>query len=874
VDLSDELAAFVCAFYGDRAPVSAALCDRHAAQQPANELTLAAMREPAHETQLHMSIRGDELPAVLAQMRCLTALSAVRRSEPRRFAMSVDGALLASSLTFLDLTRCNVHAVAPLRHLVNLETLVLDRNPIGTLPPCVVGRMRRLRRLSLRSTDLGNLHMLVGTLSALKQLRVLDLQLINVVAVPHDAPLRFDEQAARELLTRFADSHLQLRDDAFERRARLDVDFRLLHDVFLDGPLFFDFHEPPAFEDERDGDNAADTDDSDLSDLPPDDVGDFSDDSDASDEVPAAAAASTLGAVVSQLNNLLHNLIEGTANVAAISVPSAAAAATPPPPPPQIDNDDASGAVDAAAAAAPPPARLAPVSLLESPVCWERSYRFELISSLPQLTRLDGQHVCEAELEWVRSMRPKLYKGERGTPLDMPTALHVNQLHAPSIYCQRTRGAHRHAAVAARVALRGIPTMRVVRLRAPPYRRNRDEVEAQCDECGFVRRAINAADEYAFSPRQFEYCPHDAATVLCGTNTGEILLFDRERDELRGAVAAGEHDQVLAMAWLNRREHANLFVCGSSNGALRVYDANVVREEVAQHTAPRVVPTNSVRTALPSFPRLTSVACSADDRHVLVSGYSHSIELSDLGTGALLKRLAEVHRDNVNVLKFMHHDANVFATSSFDGSVKLWDLRTPTETPVWRARSSDSVVMCCFSQDDKYLMSAAVDNEVRIYNMAAPIRGTTRSRLPMQRLHRTSNYTRAYFMNGSDYAVVGSCEQRTVRIMPTDGSAMLRDVDVSLATEAEMTRVRTSIGVVPPLSRPTTPICQYSVPLDRASYVQSLRAHVGRDWTFMALTKTLFPDQFYYLVEVDLAKRPLYACEHENEARGVNRQES
>ena len=110
-------------------------------------------------------------------------------------------------------------------------------------------------------------------------------------------------------------------------------------------------------------------------------------------------------------------------------------------------------------------------------------------------------------------------------------------------------------------------------------------------------------------------------------------------------------------------------------------------------------------------------------------------------------------------------------------------------------------------------------------------------------VHREDNYTRAYFVNGDRFAVVGSCEQRTVRVFETDSGAQLRDVDVGHAVE------------VGDAENGTSTLCNYSYPNDQTIYVQSLRGHPSREFCFMALIKSYYPPSLYYMVEVDLMKR-------------------
>ena len=53
--------------------------------------------------------------------------------------------------------------------------------------------------------------------------------------------------------------------------------------------------------------------------------------------------------------------------------------------------------------------------------------------------------------------------------------------------------------------------------------------------------------------------------------------------------------------------------------------------------------------------------------------------------------------------------------------------------------------MVCFSPDDLFLMTAAVDNEVKQYTA---VDGRQNLELEIPRTGRIDNYTRAYYMNG------------------------------------------------------------------------------------------------------------------------------
>lgn len=145
---------------------------------------------------------------------------------------------------------------------------------------------------------------------------------------------------------------------------------------------------------------------------------------------------------------------------------------------------------------------------------------------------------------------------------------------------------------------------------------------------------------------------------------------------------------------------------GSDNGLLKLFDIN--------HSLLKVGDTccNSDAT-YEDFEQLTSVHVNSTDDQFLVSGYSKGVALYDISTGKRLQVFTNMHQEPINVAKFAHHSPFKFATSSFDNTVKMWDLRQRPLQPCYTASSTRGNVMVCFSPDDLYLLVSAVDNEVK-----------------------------------------------------------------------------------------------------------------------------------------------------------------
>ena len=112
------------------------------------------------------------------------------------------------------------------------------------------------------------------------------------------------------------------------------------------------------------------------------------------------------------------------------------------------------------------------------------------------------------------------------------------------------------------------------------------------------------------------------------------------------------------------------------------------------------------------FDQLTSVHVNSTNDWFVASGYSKNVALYDTACGRRLQVFTDMHREHINVVKFANHSPSIFATSSFDQDVKMWDLRQKPSFPCYTASTSRGNVMVCFSPDYHYLLVSAVDNEV------------------------------------------------------------------------------------------------------------------------------------------------------------------
>lgn len=342
-------------------------------------------------------------------------------------------------------------------------------------------------------------------------------------------------------------------------------------------------------------------------------------------------------------------------------------------------------------------------------------------------------------------------------------------------------------------------------------------------------------------PRQFEYNPARASELVYGTDLGYLVVMDAETGLVRGCCSVGggpghrqagevigrrnrleelirprpavddgaaagvnfggaqprERKAVFGLSWLNK--HRDLFLSGThEEGHIHLYNV----EWMSNGTNGGCV------QAAETFENLTSIHVNADDRYFAVSGRSSNVGLFDVGTGRRVETMMRCHSNSINVIKFAHHNPNILITSSFDRSVRKWDLRErrldSTRRAIFTIKTSTDVMTVSFSPDDERLLVSAVDNEVAQYCASD---GRLIARFDIQQTGRGANFTRSYYMNGRDYIVSGSCAESVVRVYNARSFKCVTEVDVDER-------------VVPPPNK---------------LYVQSLRGNPLRPYNFCAL---------------------------------------
>ena len=278
-------------------------------------------------------------------------------------------------------------------------------------------------------------------------------------------------------------------------------------------------------------------------------------------------------------------------------------------------------------------------------------------------------------------------------------------------------------------------------------------------QCCSITRHLCTED--ILYPRQFEYHPVLHDRMVFGTLEGKVVLMDHVQGKMLASTRMrSEVHPILALSWM--KSDPRMFVVGAANGSVIMLNSQMMVEE----------PSHSIVYEYPPFGDLTSLNINSTDDFFLTSGYSEDVSLYDLRNGSKLRHLPKLHEQHINVLKFSNYSPHIFATSSFDKTTKMWDLRESCDRPIWSRSSRSGVLMVAFSDDDRYLVSSAIDNEVRQYSF----QGDELLEFQVQPTGSDHNYTRSYFMNCSDYVVSGSCQEDVVRVMSTCDGKLLTEV--------------------------------------------------------------------------------------------------
>ncbi|XVF45020.1 hypothetical protein PTKIN_Ptkin02bG0172200 [Pterospermum kingtungense] len=395
-----------------------------------------------------------------------------------------------------------------------------------------------------------------------------------------------------------------------------------------------------------------------------------------------------------------------------------------------------------------------------SPICFEKHYREYMIASMPHLRVLDNLPIRNIDREIANATFFKYFEYlpyRRNDKENVVSILQKREIRAshtslrtpkqrPSDIARNSHYFYTRSLCAAKMGSSAWPFLH--------------SLSTSGSDLGDGNRS--------FYPRQFEYHPSNSSLMVFGTLDGEVVVVNHENGKIVSYIPSmGARNSVLGLCWL--KKYPSKLIAGSDNGSLKLYDI--------QHfpSAPKRMHTGAGTVIFDKFDQLTSVHVNSMDEFFLASGYSKDVALYDINTGRCLQVFTDMHQEHINVVKFSNHSPSIFATSSFDQDIKMWDLRERPVRPCYTASSSKGNVMVCFSPDDHYLLVSAVDNEVR---QLLAVDGRLHLNFEIPSTGSSQNYTRSYYMNGKDYIISGSCDESVVRVCCAQTGRRLRDISL------------------------------------------------------------------------------------------------
>ncbi|KAL3843875.1 hypothetical protein ACJIZ3_001278 [Penstemon smallii] len=395
-----------------------------------------------------------------------------------------------------------------------------------------------------------------------------------------------------------------------------------------------------------------------------------------------------------------------------------------------------------------------------SPICYEKYYRDYMIASLPNLKVLDNLPIAKVDKERANHIFTCVFE-----------CLPYNRRNKESVICLLRKREIQSNLPCARASRRRFSSSS----KKSQYYYSRSLSAAKMGSSPWptlhplsITGSVLSDERRNFRPRQFEYHPSDASLMVFGTLDGEVVVINHESEKIVSYIPSlGAMNSVLGLCWL--KMHPSKLIAGSDNGSLRLYDIKQM-----SITSRGIYP-NRGYVNFDEFDQLTSVHVNSTDELFLASGYSKHVALYDISSGQRLQVFTDMHREHINVVKFSNHSPSLFATSSFDQNVKMWDLRQKPNQPCYTASSSRGNVMVCFSPDDHYLLVSAVDNEVK---QLLAVDGRLHLDFGIASTGSSQNYTRSYYMSGRDYVISGSCDEHVVRICCANTGRRLRDVSL------------------------------------------------------------------------------------------------
>ncbi len=212
--------------------------------------------------------------------------------------------------------------------------------------------------------------------------------------------------------------------------------------------------------------------------------------------------------------------------------------------------------------------------------------------------------------------------------------------------------------------------------------------------------------------------PQTAETVGAVSVDGRVAAIARGQDLLlwnaaRGqALGPGLRAHAAPIVNLALNGDGSVLVSGDANGEIQVWD--VAPSQSQPRTKTR---TRRLAQAL-TYDGSGIMALRPDGERLALAAKGSTLDIYDLQSGALVARNEAVHPGYALHSLAYSPNGSVLATSSFDGTVMLWDAETVEALGPPLEGHEGRVLAAAFSPDGHSLASVSTDNTVRLWDIA------------------------------------------------------------------------------------------------------------------------------------------------------------
>lgn len=205
----------------------------------------------------------------------------------------------------------------------------------------------------------------------------------------------------------------------------------------------------------------------------------------------------------------------------------------------------------------------------------------------------------------------------------------------------------------------------------------------------------------AFSP--------DGKTILSGSNDKTVRLWDIETGQLRHLLT-GHQERVKCVGF---SPSGQLFLSCSADSKVRAWDQTHLSHKKTGDRRYTVKASSSPVTLVNTLP-----ISPVTERSIFATGAENGkISIWDLETGEW-RRTIQAHTSSVLSLVFSS-DGQWLVSGSHNRSIKLWDLDSPSEQPVYVISNAhlNQILSLAINSQRQILVSGGADRTIKLWDL-------------------------------------------------------------------------------------------------------------------------------------------------------------